>query len=69
MGVITESPPTPRPATQRPKATWYHLVVDVICTMTPTMKTMFQKTIAIFRPTKSAIGPFTRAPIRVPIES
>jgi hypothetical protein len=69
MGVRTERPPTPRPATQRPSAIWYHLVVVAIWTMTPTQKMMFQKTIESLRPKWSAMGAAIKAPRRVPMES
>lgn len=67
MGVKTERPPTPRPETHRPIATWYHLYSVVICTMTPTQKTMLQTTIQARRPNLSAIGAAIRAPMRVPM--
>ena len=69
MGVRTDSAPTPRPATHRPSEIWYQTLVVVICTMTPTQKMMFQKTIEYLRPNLSAIGAAIRAPIKVPMES
>jgi hypothetical protein len=69
MGVRTDRPPTPRPATQRPREIWYQTVVVVIWTMTPTQKMMFQKIMQYLRPNLSESGAATRAPIRVPMES
>lgn len=69
MGVRTDSAPTPRPATHRPSEIWYQTFVVVICTMTPTQKIMFQKTIEYLRPNLSAIGAAIKAPIKVPMDS
>jgi hypothetical protein len=69
MGVRTLSPPTPSPATHRPKEIWYQMDVVVIWTMTPMQKTMFQKMMLYLRPNLSAMGAAMRAPRRVPIES
>lgn len=69
MGTTLERAPTPRPATQRPRAIWYHLSVVAICTMIPTMWVRAQKEMEYLRPIRSAMGAATRAPIIVPMES
>src|SRR3954464_11656059 len=69
MGVSTERAPTPRPATHRPREIWYHVLVVVIWTITPTQKMMFQKTMEYLRPNLSATGAAIKAPIKVPIDS
>ena len=69
IGVRTERPPTPRPATHRPSEIWYQVFVVVIWTMTPTQNMMFQKTIEYLRPNLSAMGAAISAPMRVPMDS
>ena len=54
MGTAALSAPTPRPEIKRPTANCGQACSDVICTMTPMMKTVHSVVIARLRPRVSA---------------
>lgn len=68
MGVRTDRPPTPRPATHLPNATWYHLSLDAIWITTPTQNIRFQQMMHTFLPKRSAMGAEQSAPNIVPMD-
>jgi hypothetical protein len=68
MGTSSDKAPTPRPATNLPIMTWYQADTAAIWMTKPTEVTRHQKLMEGRRPTLSAIGAATRAPIKVPME-